>query len=73
MARYGAMGGLFSGINFCFFNISIISDNGRVSVHNVATKQNGQIDEIDGSAYVPDPNYPGELKVEFPGSKYMES
>merc|ERR1711937_237 len=43
-------------------------DNGRVSVHNVATKQNGQLDEIDGSAYVPDPNYPAELKVEFPGN-----
>merc|ERR1711920_80418 len=43
-------------------------DNGRVSVHNVATKANGDFDVIDGSAYVPDPNYPGELLVEFPGN-----
>jgi hypothetical protein len=40
-----------------------------VSVHNVATKENGDLDVIDGSAYVPDENFPGELKVEFPGSK----
>merc|ERR1712098_900126 len=43
-------------------------DNGRVSVHNVATKADGELDIIDGSAYVPDPNYPGELLVEFPGN-----
>ena len=39
-----------------------------MSVHNVATKQNGDFDVIDGSAFIPDENFPGELKVEFPGS-----
>merc|ERR1719348_2490702 len=45
-----------------------VLENGRVSVHNVATKKNGDFDVIDGSAYVPDPNFPGELVVEFPGN-----
>ena len=44
-----------------------------MSVHNVATKENGDFDVIDGSAYVPDENFPGELKVEFPGSKLIFS
>merc|ERR1719153_81617 len=43
-------------------------DDGRVSVHNVATKKNGDFDVIDGSAFIPDPNHPGELVVEFPGN-----
>ena len=71
-----------------------------MSVLNVATKANGDLDTILGfvfffvqnvisklfpsviddgrhnrlithrSAYVPDPEYPGELVVQFPGSKY---
>ena len=70
-----------------------------MSVLNVATKANGDLDTILGfvffvrnvlsklflsvvddgrhnrliqhrSAYVPDPEYPGELLVQFPGSKY---
>merc|ERR1711997_158626 len=41
-----------------------------VSVHNVATSALGSFTEITGTAYVPDPQYPGELKVEFPGNKY---
>ena len=51
-----------------FSHVSI-SDDGRVSVQNVATKQNGDFDEIVGSAFAPDANFPGELVVEFPGSK----
>ena len=43
-----------------------------MSVHNVATKQNGDFDEITGTAFAPDPNHPGELIVTFPGSKYTE-
>ena len=42
----------------------------RVSVLNVATKANGDLDTILGSAYVPDPEHPGELLVQFPGSEY---
>ncbi len=41
-----------------------------VTVHNVATKQNGEFDEIFGTAVAPDPNFPGELEVTFPGSKW---
>ena len=41
----------------------------RVSVLNVATKSGGGLDSILGSAYIPDPALPGELLVEFPGSK----
>ena len=41
----------------------------RVSVLNVATKSNGNLDTILGSAYVPDPEHPGELLVQFPGSE----
>merc|ERR1711971_1346027 len=37
----------------------------RVSVLNVATKANGDLDTILGSAYVPDPEHPGELLVQF--------
>jgi lipocalin len=44
-------------------------DEGVVTVHNVATKQNGEFDEIFGTAVAPDPNFPGELEVTFPGSK----
>merc|ERR1712130_73009 len=40
----------------------------RVSVLNVATKSNGDLDKILGSAYVPDPELPGELLVQFPGN-----
>merc|ERR1712156_583164 len=40
----------------------------RVSVLNVATKANGDLDTILGSAYVTDPEYPGELLVQFPGN-----
>ena len=40
-----------------------------MSVHNVATNENGDLDVIDGSAYVPDENFPWKVKVEFPGSK----
>jgi hypothetical protein len=40
-----------------------------VTVHNVATKQNGDFDEIFGTAVAPDPEHPGELVVTFPGSK----
>merc|ERR1712156_614015 len=40
----------------------------RVSVLNVATKANGDLDTILGSAYVPDPEYRGELLVQFPGN-----
>merc|ERR1712210_150464 len=40
----------------------------RVSVLNVATKSNGDLDTILGSAYVPDPEHPGELLVQFPGN-----
>merc|ERR1711971_595600 len=40
----------------------------RVSVLNVATKANGDLDTILGSAYVPDPEHPGELLVQFPGN-----
>merc|ERR1719430_2589694 len=40
----------------------------RVSVLNVATKANGNLDTILGSAYVPDPEHPGELLVQFPGN-----
>ena len=40
----------------------------RVSVLNVATKSNGNLDTILGSAYVPDPELPGELLVQFPGN-----
>merc|ERR1712179_163550 len=40
----------------------------RVSVLNVATKSNGNLDTILGSAYVPDPEHPGELLVQFPGN-----
>ena len=45
----------------------------RVSVLNVATKSNGDLDTILGSAYVPDPEHPGELLVQFPGSKSASS
>eukprot|EP00092_Neocalanus_flemingeri_P034665 GFUD01037712.1.p1 GENE.GFUD01037712.1~~GFUD01037712.1.p1 ORF type:complete len:193 (-),score=41.62 GFUD01037712.1:85-663(-) len=45
-----------------------VRDDGRVTVHNVATKENGDFDYIDGSAFVKDPNFPGELTVEFPGN-----
>jgi len=37
-------------------------------VHNVATKQNGEFDEIFGTATAPDPAFPGELEVTFPGT-----
>jgi lipocalin len=40
-----------------------------VSVHNVATQENGDLDVIDGSAYVPDKNFSRELNVEFLGCK----
>ena len=40
---------------------------------NVATKSNGDLDTILGSAYVPDPEHPGELLVQFPGSKSASS
>jgi hypothetical protein len=40
-----------------------------VTVHNVATKKNGEFDEIFGTAVAPDPEHPGELVVTFPGSK----
>ena len=40
-----------------------------MTVHNVATKQNGEFDEIFGTAEAPDPAHPGELVVTFPGSK----
>jgi len=43
-----------------------------VSVHNVATKENGDFDEIFGTATAPDPDFPGELEVSFPGSKYKD-
>merc|ERR1711973_382996 len=43
------------------------NDAGEVTVHNTATKKDGSFDEIFGTAYVPDPNHPGELKVKFPG------
>merc|ERR1711936_822624 len=45
-----------------------VRDDGRVSVHNVATKKNGDFDVLDGSAFIPDPTHPGELVVEFPGN-----
>merc|ERR1712215_396520 len=40
----------------------------HVSVHNVATREDGSLDSITGYAYIPDPNFPGELLVKFPGS-----
>ena len=82
-----------------FFPLIFSQQPDRVSVLNVATKANGDLDTILGcvffvrnlisklffsvrddgrhnrmiphrSAYVPDPEYPGELLVQFPGSKY---
>jgi hypothetical protein len=47
-------------------------EEGVVSVHNVATKENGDFDEIFGTATAPDPAFPGELEVSFPGSKYKD-
>ncbi len=41
-------------------------------MHNVATKENGDFDEIFGTATAPDPDFPGELEVSFPGSKYKD-
>merc|ERR1711893_312502 len=40
-----------------------INDDNEVTVHNTATKENGDFDEIRGTAYVPDPEHPGELLV----------
>ena len=40
----------------------ILLDEGVITVHNTATKQDGSFDEIFGTATVPDPNHPGELK-----------
>ncbi|XP_023334392.1 apolipoprotein D [Eurytemora carolleeae] len=45
-----------------------LNDEGVITVHNTATKQDGSFDEIFGTATVPDPNHPGELKVHFPES-----
>ena len=46
-----------------------ISDDGTVSVRNVAVKPDGEtFQEICGYADVPDPNYPAELQVHFPFS-----
>ena len=53
-----------------YFNLTKCADvEGVVSVHNVATQQNGDFDVIDGTATAPDPEHPGELEVSFPGSK----
>ena len=49
------------------FILTFYLDAGEVTVHNTATKKDGSFDEIYGTAYVPDPNYPGELLVDFPG------
>ena len=54
----------------CFrkFSLTIcVPDDGRISVHNGDTRGNGHLDVIDGSASVPDEDYPGELRVKFPG------
>jgi len=45
-----------------------LNDEGVVTVHNVATKEDGSLDEVFGTAYVPDPAFPGELLVDFPQS-----
>merc|ERR1711892_1511033 len=37
-----------------------------ISVQNTATTQDGEFTEFNGTAYIPDPNFPGELKVHFP-------
>ena len=47
----------------------LISDEGLVTVHNVATNQDGSFEEVFGTAYVPDPAHPGELLVDFPQCK----
>ena len=44
------------------------TDYGQVSVRNVAVNPAGSFDEICGYAEVPDPSFPGELKVHFPYS-----
>merc|ERR1711962_38691 len=44
-----------------------LNDKGEVTVYNVATKKDGSFDDIRGTAYIPDPAHPGELKVDFPG------
>lgn len=45
-----------------------VNDEGLVTVHNVATNQDGSFEEVFGTAYVPDPAHPGELLVDFPQS-----
>merc|ERR1711962_1224055 len=43
-----------------------LNDKGEVTVYNVDTKKDGSFDDIRGTAYIPDPAHPGELKVDFP-------
>ena len=53
--------------HYQLFDRLLFSEEGVVTVHNTATKEDGSFDEIFGTAYVPDPAHPGELKVDFPG------
>merc|ERR1719430_367174 len=41
---------------------------GNISVHNMGTGEDGDSVDILGYAYVPNPNFPGELLVKFPAS-----
>ena len=53
--------------------LSILLEAGDdpLTVYNTATKADGSFDEIAGTAYVPDPNFPGELLVKFPGGNKL--
>ena len=48
------------------FSFKYYTDYGKLSVRNVAINPSGSFDEICGYAEVPNPAYPGELKVYFP-------
>ena len=45
--------------------VILIADDGTVSVKNVCVNYDGSYREICGYAEVPDPNFPGELKVSY--------
>jgi hypothetical protein len=69
-ARYSLLTARFN--NIVYLILLCFAEEGVVSVHNVATKENGDFDEIFGTATAPDPDFPGELEVSFPGSKYKD-
>ncbi len=42
-----------------------LNDDGTVRVLNTCVKENGYTKNIKGRAYIPDPDYPAQLKVNF--------